>query len=574
MSELGVRCRVDPANPFDGGERPISAAGDEKIDVVLAANFVAEGVRESFDFWMRNRMIAGTITFAPFDQVFQQLLDASSRLRSAHFAVILIQLERWWPDGGRPDCSALMGTCESFIQALNTASQGAPGTSFLVVLCPPSPKRRHDRTIAGAQAKLKEDIEKIPNADIVTAIDLETLYPTEDYDSCFDSYAEELAQIPYTRLGFATLGTMIVRRLYSLRAPIRKVIAVDCDDTLWSGACGEIGPAAIEIGPGRRQLQEYLVGQSENGKLICLCSKNDASDVWAVFDQHPDMPLKRENLTAWKIDWTPKSDNLRELSLDLGLTLDSFVLIDNDAYECAMVQAACPEVLTLRTPSDETKMREFMRSIWDLDKRPATEEDRKRTIYYRQNAERAQARRTMSSLAEFLQSLDLRVEVTPLTAEDLARATQLMERTNQFNLSGIRYSQAELEAARQCPGRRCFVVRARDRFGDYGTVGLIICRPAKEILRVEVLLLSCRVLGKGIEQRVLSALAEIAQDVGAWQLEFAYRPTKKNSPLRKFLAEVGASQGQQDWTLGVERLHPTSSDEAAGASPVAESDGD
>lgn len=562
---------MDPANHVDVGELPASAAGDEKMDVVLAANFVAEGVRESWEFWMRKLRIGGTITFAPFDQVFQQLLDASSSLRAAHLGVILVQVERWWLERDRPDCSALMGTCESFIQALNTAALSSPGASFLVMLCPPSPKLRDDRALAGAQAKLQEGIEKIPNADIVTAFDLETFYPAEDYDSYFDPYAERLAQIPYTRLGFAALGTMMVRRLYSLRAPIRKVIAVDCDDTLWSGACGESGPAGIEIGPGRRQLQDFLVEQAENGKLICLCSKNHESDVWAVFDRRPDMPLKREHLTAWRIDWTPKSENLRELSLDLELSLDSFVLIDNDAYECARVQAACPEVLALRPPSDETKMREFLRNIWELDKRAATWDDRKRTLYYRQNAERAQARRNMSSLAEFLQSLELRVEVTALAAEDIARAAQLMERTTQFNLNGIRYSKAELEVAMRCPERLCFTVRACDRFGDYGTAGLIICRPAKSILLVEVLLLSCRALGRGIEQRVLSALAEIAQGVGAWQLEFAYRPTKRNAPVRMFLAEIGASQGPQDWTLGVERL--PSSGKPAGASPVAESDG-
>jgi FkbH-like protein len=266
------------------------------------------------------------------------------------------------------------------------------------------------------------------------------------------------------------------------------------------------------------------------------------------------MLLKREHVAAWKINWIPKPDNLRMLSAELGLSLDSFVFIDDDAFECEAVRTLCQEVLVLPLPADEARIEAFFRNIWDLDQKKITVDDQNRTLYYRQDAERARARSKMSSIVDFLASLELEVQITSLLLDDLDRAAQLTERTNQFNLNGIRRSVVELQTLMDAGQAQCMMVRACDRFGDHGTVGLIIYCLSGEVMKVDTLLLSCRALGKGVEQYLAAHLARAALSAGASRVDFAYRPTTKNAPIQAFLAEHGVSQVHDCWTVTLDHL--------------------
>ncbi len=452
---------------------PTRAQPQVRNGVVIAANFVADHVRESLEFWFHKMDLNGGLQFAPFDQIIQQLLDPAGVLRAeATYDVIFIQVERWLPDKKVFDRSERLRLFEDFADALAAAAQSGP-TAFMVVICPASPLLKTHEAIEAAEGLLRTRIAEIPGVDLVTSKELQELYPVENYDSQFDPHANQLAQIPYTRLCFATLGTVVARWFYRLHTKARKVIVLDCDNTLWSGLCGEDGPARVFIGPERQALQQFLIKQTQVGRVLCLCSKNEEQNVFEVFDRHATMILKREHLVAWRINWEPKPDNLRRLSEELSLGLDSFVFIDDDsslnARRCAPL---CPEVLTLQLPSDETQIGSFLRNVWDLDQRTATEEDQNRTLYYRQNAERNRAKKTTSSLKDFLASLELEVQITPLAPEDFFRASQLTERTNQFNLNGFHCSVADLKRLIDTPNTCCMLVRARDRFGDYGSVGL------------------------------------------------------------------------------------------------------
>src|SRR5262249_42615375 len=271
------------------------------------------------------------------------------------------------------------------------------------------PKLRFNQTILEVENQVRESLTALDGVECFDSRDLQELYPVEQYEKYFDPYTDQLAQIPYTRLCFATLGTAVARKMYSLITSPRKVIVVDCDNTLWSGVCAEIGPLNVSVGPSRAALQNFLIKQVEGGRLVCLCSKNEEEDALGVFDLHPAMLLRREHLTGWKVNWNPKADNLRTLAADLDLALDSFVFIDDDSFECAQVRAVCPEVLTLHLPSDELAIERFLRNTWDLDQKPPTLEDKKRTLYYQQNAKRAQSRQEARSIEEFIANLGLEV---------------------------------------------------------------------------------------------------------------------------------------------------------------------
>jgi FkbH-like protein len=520
-------------------------------NIVIAANFHAEGVRESLEFWFRELNIEGSLLITPSDQLIQQLLCPDSVIpREFGLIVALIQTERWSP-GGRCDRADLLRNFEDLIHAVNATSLRADGAKLLVVFCPPSPELRFNQTILAVENQVRDSLSAFDGVDCLDSRDLQELYPVEQYEKYFDPYTAQLAQIPFTRLCFTMLGTAVARKMYSLVTTPRKVIVVDCDNTLWSGICAEIGILNVSVGAGRVALQKFLIGQAEGGRLVCLCSKNEEADALAVFDTHPAMLLQRHHLTAWKVNWNPKADNLRTLAADLDLSLDSFVFIDDDSFECAQVRAVCPEVLTLHLPADEFAIESFLRNTWDLDQTAPTPEDKKRTLYYQQNASRAQSRQETRSIEEFIANLELNVGINPLQDADLARASQLTVRTNQFNINGIRRSEAELRAYMEDQNRSCQVVSARDRFGDYGSVGLMISRPHQEFLVVETLLLSCRALGKGIEQRMIARLSEIALRAGASQMKLIYQPNARNMPLLKFLAGIGAREAEGHWIVKV-----------------------
>ncbi|MGH7835646.1 MAG: HAD-IIIC family phosphatase, partial [Candidatus Binatia bacterium] len=367
----------------------------------------------------------------------------------------------------------------------------------------------------------------------------------------YDAGTEKLAAVPYTPVFYTALATMMARRLHALRSAPAKVIVLDCDGTLWGGVCGEDGAQALEIDPPRRGLQEFLVRQHDAGMLLALCSKNNETDVKAVFDSRKDMALQRDHVAAWRINWRPKSENLRSLAVELGLGLDSFIFIDDDPVECAEVRERCPEVLTLRLPREPRSIPRFLQHIWPLDRRRATGEDSRRTALYRAHSMRERVRREALTLKDFLDSLGLEIGIFPLPANEIGRVSELTRRANQFNLTATRRSEAEIRQL--CDGEKseCWVVSVKDRFGDYGLVGVIVFEARAEALVVDTLLLSCRALGRGVEHTVLARLGEIALSRGLARVELRCIPSGKNRPALDFVdaLETGYKEFLEDGFL-------------------------
>ncbi len=434
-------------------------------------------------------------------------------------------------------------TIRDFGSALKTATMQSTNP-YLVCICPPSPTNDtasntlHQRL----QEQLTDQLKNVSGLYLIKSQELTKTYPVEDY---YDPYGDELGHIPYTPNLFCALGTMLARKILSLKSSPYKVIVLDCDYTLWSGICGEDGVAGVKIEPNYRSLQEFIIGQQAAGKLICLCSKNQEEDVFAVFDQHPDMVLKRHHLVNWRINWRSKSENLKALAAELQLGLDSFIFIDDNPVECAEVRANCPEVLTLQLPQECDRIPQYLEHIWAFDQLQATQEDQQRTNLYQQNVQRQRLQQDSLSFTDFLAQLDLEIEISPMQSEQLARVAQLTQRTNQFNLTTIRRSEAEIQQLCNLGSKKCRVVKVKDRFGDYGLVGLLLFEVQENALFVDTFLLSCRVLGRGVEHKMLAYLGTLAQERGLGRVELFYTPTKKNQPAWDFLTSVGRQFQQQ-----------------------------
>ena len=364
------------------------------------------------------------------------------------------------------------------------------------------------------------------------------LYPVA---TVYDPLRDELGHIPYTPLFFAALGTLLARKVHVLLSPARKVVVLDCDNTLWRGVVGEEGINGITVPPQYQALQQFMAALSHRGFLLCLCSKNNESDVLEVFDRRPDMVLKRSDFVAWQINWQSKSESIRTLARDLNLGLDSFVFLDDSPVECAEMRANCPEVLTLRLPTDGN-VEEFVRHVWAFDQLRVTLEDRHRTAMYRQEADRARFQRQSPTIGEFLEELELRIEISTLAMGQVDRVAQLTHRTNQFNFTTVRRNDGEIRRLADS-GLECRAVEVKDRFGNYGLVGVMIFGGRGIALEVDTFLLSCRVLGRGVEHRMLCELGEIALRRQLSILSATVIPTQKNQPARDFLQGVAASYG-------------------------------
>src|SRR5262249_13079417 len=218
---------------------------------------------------------------------------------------------------------------------------------------------------ARSEEALRSALRDLSPVHLVTPGEIQRLYPVP---ANYDPHADELGHVPYTPEFFAALGTLIARKLHAHTTSRYKVIALDCDETLWRGVCGEDGPQGVGLDAGHGALQRFMLAQREGGMLLCLCSKNNLEDVEAAFVAHPEMPLRLEHFASSRVNWEPKSVNLRSLAEELGLGIESFILIDNSATECAEVQAGCPEVLPLTLPAGAGEFAAFLDHVWAFDR--------------------------------------------------------------------------------------------------------------------------------------------------------------------------------------------------------------
>ncbi len=521
-------------------------AREQKQTIAIAATFTAEPLEDSLKFWMDQLDLPSNIEFAPYNQVFQQLLDPAGLFgRNQHGVnVVLVRFEDWlrYLEGENDEIERHVRDLLDAFKAATEQQQSA--TPYIVCVCPASPLQVEESAslfqrmedLMAAELKNLNGFHLIRSSDVISA------YPVENY---YDSTTDELGHVPFTPLFFTALGTTIARKLQLLRSAPYKVIVLDCDQTLWKGVCAEDGALGIEIDAPRREFQEFLVAQHDAGMLLCLCSKNQEEDVLEVFEKRSDMPLQKRHLANYRINWRPKSENIIALAEELQLGLDSFIFVDNDPLECAEVQARCPEVLTLELPQEDADITRFLRHVWAFDHLSVTAEDKQRTTLYQQNMERERFRRESFSLEEFLSGLELKIEITEAGPQDWARVAQLTQRTNQFNTSTIRRTEAEIEQLCHSGATHCLVVNVEDRFGNYGLVGVMIFTEEDEAIYVETLLLSCRVLGRGVERRMLIELGKAARERGRQRVDVYYVQSKKNEPALNALQAVAGPYREQ-----------------------------
>lgn len=385
----------------------------------------------------------------------------------------------------------------------------------------------------------------------VALLDLEQVVAQVGRQAAFDPRFYYRAQAPYA-LPFLD---EVARRLFHLSRAFAqtypKVLVLDCDNTLWGGVVGEesIQLNAHEF-PGSLywQMQHLFLALEKQGVLLCLCSKNNPEDVLAILDSHPDCLIRRQHLAALRLNWGDKVSNLRELAQELNLGLESMVFLDDSDFECQAVRSQLPEVTTLQVPKNLSAYPEIGAQLQELFLAVASSGQGSRSALYQIRQQALQSRPAFASQQEYLASLQMRVKIECNQPEQLPRIAELSQKTNQFNLTSLRYTLQELQQKVADQEHDLFALSVSDRFGDSGLTGVLIVHYQPPLARVEAFFLSCRVLGRGVEDALWPTVARAALARGCDSLQATYRATAKNAQVKDYYTRLGLVCLEEDQT--------------------------
>ena len=554
-----------------GGAEPDARIGiassftDNTIVPFLGAHLLQEGLKPE-------------IILAPYNQLFQACIDPRKHFGDECGIIVLLwRLEDLMAD----EIAAFLGDengsvarakdkIAAFVAAIAKLRANHPG--MIIVGTPPFPTGQAVGALALDNAKglgclhrsLSDHfLEAIGRVEAIRLCDLDAVQRVVGLESSFDPCLWYLYRQPFSDRFLHQAGTLLGRIVVASRRSAKKCVVLDCDNTLWGGIVGEDGLDGIQLGdefPGvaYRDFQKLLLYWRQQGVLLALASKNNEADVWEVFDQHGGMILDRAHISAWQIHWGPKAQSIPLIAQALNIGVDSLVFIDDSAMEVEYMRQAQPDVVSLLLPEDPAEIVSTLQCLTFFDRLDVSREDRMRADAMRAELDRDALSAKMSK-EEFLKALELRMELYRPGPEDLGRVAQLINKTNQFNLTTVRRTLEEVRGLASSPDHRLYALRVADKFGDYGLTGVAILRVGSGgwTWYFDTLLLSCRVLGRGVETALMTALADDARREGALEFTACFIPTRKNALASTYLPDHGFKvQSDGTWRLALAEAPP------------------
>lgn len=373
-----------------------------------------------------------------------------------------------------------------------------------------------------------------------------------------------LSKTPFHSSVFANASKDIASYIGGIRGNSRKLIVVDLDNTLWGGVVGDIGSNNLVIGghnplgEAYRDFQLALKSLSNAGIVLAITSKNEESTALEAIENHSEMVLRKNNFAAWRINWEDKAKNIYEIAKELNLGLDSIVFLDDNSFERERVKHALPDVFVPDFPNDPLLYRHFLLQLDCFNTSSISEEDRKRTELYSLERQRSEHKNSFSELEEWLKSIDIKVKCETLNSDNLQRVLQLLNKTNQMNLQTARYTEKELIDRTIDGVHEMCVFSVSDNFGDAGLTGVLGLKVDNDTLFITDFVLSCRVIGRKIEETMLSVAIDIAHQKSCKILKAKYLQTEKNKPCLDFFRSSGMKADGDTfiWDVSKEYIRP------------------
>jgi FkbH-like protein len=368
-----------------------------------------------------------------------------------------------------------------------------------------------------------------------------------------------VAKNPYNTSFYHSLSIEYIKYLKALYGKKKKCIVLDLDNTLWGGVIGEERLDGIQLGedyPGvcYKEFQRGLLQLNKRGILLAINSKNNRADAMEVINGHPDMVLREKNFSCMKINWQDKATNLIEIAEELNIGLDSLVFIDDNPVECDLIKQELPQVITIQLPSKPLAVATLLRGLDLFETIQITKEDLDKVYIYQAQGARERLKKQLVNLEEYYESLQMIVKPIEVNGFLIPRAAQLTQKTNQFNLTTIRYTEEDIKGMIDRLDYYLYCIRVIDRFGDNGVVGLCIIKETESYKwEINTFLLSCRVMSRQVEHAFMAYIYNRAKEKGIKQLVGRYIPTKKNKPVEKFYDKMGFERENDAYILEVDK---------------------
>jgi FkbH-like protein len=505
-----------------------------------------------------------------FNTYVQDIVDAQSSLyRFAPDAVILaVRTEDVAPDLSRdfadqsPEATrqAADRVAYSYEQWVNSFRQNSQAALIIHALERPTPSSlgvldsQSESGQSGLIRQINRELRRIASAQHgVYILDYDALVARHGSEHWHDERKWLMARLPIAADHLLHMAREWMRFLVPLTGRTAKCLVVDLDNTLWGGIIGEDGMTGIKLGaeyPGAafQSLHRALLDLSRKGILLAICSKNNLDDAMEAIEKHPGMLVRAKDFAAMRINWGDKTQNLREIAEELNIGIDSLAFLDDNPFEREQVRAALAEITVIDISSNPLEYAAAVRDCPVFERLTLSAEDQQRTAMYGEQRQRAGAEQSFQTKEDFFRFLDQAADLEPVTDLTLARVAQLTQKTNQFNVTTRRYSEAQVAEMSRQRDWNIFSIRVRDRFGDHGLVGVAITRDEGEECEIDTFLLSCRVIGRTVETALLAYIAKSAAGRGRERLVGWFLPTKKNAPARDFYCQHGFVELQKNET--------------------------
>lgn len=378
----------------------------------------------------------------------------------------------------------------------------------------------------------------------VYLIDLDALQAAMGRQRFSDPKLYYIAKMPICVDALPAVAQKVIEMIQALRGAVKKCVVLDLDNTLWGGVIGDDGLSGIQIGElGTGQafsdFQAWLKELKNRGMLLAVCSKNNEDTAKEPFLHHPEMVLRLEDFSAFVANWEDKASNIRMIQKTLNIGMDSLVFVDDNPFERNLVRSMIPEITVPELPEDPALYLSYLRSLGLFETASYSAEDANRTQQYRQQAQRTVFEASFQSYDDYLQGLQMQAVVSPFDEFHYPRIAQLTQRSNQFNLRTVRYTEGEIQAISQDDSHICLYFMLKDKFGDHGLISVVILDRQEDTLFVSEWLMSCRVLKRGMEEFIVNKILETAARQGFRRVIGEYIPTAKNAMVKDLYEKMG-----------------------------------
>ena len=552
---------LSPLQPFR-----LAILSNSTVDLIAPA-LVASAARHG---------LALDIVLPAYDQVAQEALTPNSEVNQSKPDAVLFALDyralplRFSPGDAEAASTTVQGAM-GYLQALRDGIKNHCGSLCIFQTFAPPPEMllgSLDRGLPGTTRWLLGEINReltrfvLDSGDVL--LDLAGLAETVGLANWHDQQLWNLAKFSFSDSLIPLYADHVGRTVAAIRGKSRKVLILDLDNTVWGGVIGDDGLDGIKIAQGDARGEAHLSVQRlaldlrKRGIVLAVSSKNTDKVAREPFEKHPEMLLKLEDIAVFQANWNDKATNIQAIADELSLGLDAMVFLDDNPVERGLVRKLLPQVAVPELPEDPALYTRTLLAGGYFEAVTFAQEDLKRAGFYQANAKRADLQRQVGGVDAYLASLEMTITFQPFDATGRARIVQLINKSNQYNLTTRRYTEPEVRAAEEDPSVFTLQVRLTDIFGDNGMISVVICRPKDaETWEIDTWLMSCRVLGRKVEHMVLREIVEHARRAGIHELIGVYRPTDRNNLVIDHYAKLGFTKtgeegGVTRWVLPVE----------------------